>query len=120
MSDSLLSNLNSNHVPGSTPLDHDDIALLIPSLSTQGELNEFEEANIIEADAWALSKRVIKAQDPVTEPYIRELHKRMFNNTWKWAGIYRVKELMGVGVPHFQIRESNPGIAGRCPLLDRQ
>ena len=68
MSDSLLLNLNLNHVSGSTPLDQEDIALLIPSLSTQGELNQFEEANITEANAWALNSRVLKNQDPITEP----------------------------------------------------
>jgi Fic-DOC domain mobile mystery protein B len=105
----LISKLTLNQVPGNTPLDQDDIALLIPSLSTQGELNQFEEANITEANAWALNPRVLKNQDPFTEPYVRELHKRMFHHTWKWAGIYRAKEL-SIGFPCDEIRNQIPAL----------
>ncbi len=111
MSDSLLSNLNLNRAPGSTPLDQEDIDQMIPSLSTQGELNQFEEANITEANAWALNSRVLKNQEPLTEPYVRELHKRMFNQTWKWAGKYRAKEL-NIGVPHHEIQNQIPALLG--------
>jgi Fic-DOC domain mobile mystery protein B len=113
MSDSLLSNLNLNHAPGSRPLDQDDIDQMIPSLSTQGELNQFEEANITEANAWALNSRVLKNHDPLTEPYVRELHERMFNRTWKWAGIYRAKELT-IGIPYYEIRNQIPALLGNA------
>ena len=113
MSDSLLSNLNLNHAPGSAPLDQDDTDQLIPSLSTQGELNQFEEANITEANAWALNSRVLKNHDPLTEPYVRELHERMFNHTWKWAGIYRAKEL-NIGIPYYEIRDQIPALLGNA------
>jgi Fic-DOC domain mobile mystery protein B len=108
-----ISNLTLSQVPGNTPLDQDDVALLIPSLSTQGELNQFEEANITEANAWALNPRTLKIQDPFTEPYVRELHKRMFNQTWKWAGIYRAKEL-SIGVPYHEIRNQIPALLGNA------
>jgi Fic-DOC domain mobile mystery protein B len=92
-------------VPGNTPLAQSLCAGRI----------EFEEANIIEANAWALNSQVLKKQDPLTEPYVRELHKRMFNRTRKWAGIYRVKELR-IGVPHHDIRNQIPSLLGsaRC------
>ena len=32
--------------PGATPLSLEDLAGLIPALTTQGELNEFEQMNI--------------------------------------------------------------------------
>jgi hypothetical protein len=36
---------------GNTPLDEDEAAGLIPThITTQGELNEFEQANIVEGD----------------------------------------------------------------------
>lgn len=38
---------------GSTLLDGDLLAALIPALLTQGELNEFEAANISDAASWA-------------------------------------------------------------------
>jgi hypothetical protein len=41
--------------PGATPLDPDWEQDLIPSLSTMGELNEFEQHNIVSALQWALT-----------------------------------------------------------------
>jgi len=57
-----------------------------------GELNEYEALNIVTARAWAFDDRTMKSMDPLEEPYIRELHHRMFNNVWKWAGTYRKTE----------------------------
>lgn len=110
MSDSqsnLISDLAKNRAPGATPLDLDDVSSLIPSLSTQAELNEFEQTNIIEANEWALNPRVLKNQDPLAEPYVRELHKRMFIHTWRWAGIYRQKNL-NIGIPYYDIQNQIP------------
>jgi Fic-DOC domain mobile mystery protein B len=36
---------------------------------------------------------MMKSTDPLEESYIRELHRRMFDNVWKWAGTYRRTEL---------------------------
>jgi Fic-DOC domain mobile mystery protein B len=76
--------------PGATPLDPDDAAGLIPShISTQGQLNEWEFQNVFEGRAWALSR---KRKDLLTADFTRELHRRMFGKTWKWAGTIRKKE----------------------------
>jgi fido (protein-threonine AMPylation protein) len=77
---------------GSTLLSPEEEDDLIPSLSTKQELNEWERLNILEAYAWALAPRNIRRFDPLTEPYIRMLHRRMFDQTWKWAGTYRTTE----------------------------
>ena len=45
---------------GATPLDADAIAGLIPSLTTQAELNEFEQANILTAVRWASRSRILR------------------------------------------------------------
>lgn len=87
---------------GNTLLDPDDLAQLIPSLATKQELNEWERKNILEATEWALNPRVLRRRDPLVEPYIRELHKRMFDQTWKWAGKYRRSD-KNLGVPFHQI-----------------
>ena len=97
----------TNSGPNNTPLSREELADLIPSLATQGELNEWENENILEGRAWALAERQIQRHDPLTEAYVRELHRRMFNNTWKWAGIYRKTE-KNLGVPVAQIREMLP------------
>jgi len=90
---------------GNTPLSPDEEADLIPNLATRGELNEWERQNILEAWAWALDTRTIHRLDPLSESYVRELHLRMFDQTWKWAGKYRTTE-KNIGVPHHQIRDS--------------
>lgn len=76
------------HAPGATPLDRDEAAGLIPSsIATQGELNAFEQANIADAEQWALS-RVVRL-DLFSDRFVRELHRRMLRDVWRWAGRYR-------------------------------
>ncbi len=70
---------------------------LIPShVTLRSELNELEQQNILEADAWAfLGKR-----KPVKDVnFGRNLHRRMFGNVWRWAGTYR-KSNKNIGVDH--------------------
>lgn len=75
-------------VPGATPLDADTIAGLIPALSTQAELNEFEERNILAAIQWAPRSRILRADYPNVTA-LRRLHREMFSRTWRWAGEFR-------------------------------
>ncbi|MBS0663968.1 MAG: mobile mystery protein B [Verrucomicrobia bacterium] len=65
---------------------------LIPSLSTRAELNEAERANILQARIWAMRPRTLKRDDLVTDIFGRELHRRMFDRIWQWAGVYRKTE----------------------------
>jgi Fic-DOC domain mobile mystery protein B len=102
-----------NLSPENTELSADELAGLIPSLATKQDLNEFERENIIVATAWALSERILKQCEPWSEAYIRELHRRMFEETWKWAGIYR-KTNKNLGVPFEQIREQLPTVLGEA------
>lgn len=72
---------------GQTPLDPDEKAGLIPEhLSTQGELNEWEQENILRAVRWL--KRV-RSPDVLSEGFCRTLHAKMFDQTWDWAGTFR-------------------------------
>jgi Fic-DOC domain mobile mystery protein B len=75
-----------------TPLTAEEKLDLLPSLSTRAELNEAERANIFEARIWAMRGRTLKRDDLVTDAFARELHRRMFNRVWKWAGCYRKTE----------------------------
>jgi Fic-DOC domain mobile mystery protein B len=90
---------------GKTPLSDEEQADLIPNLAVREELNEWERQNILEAYAWAFHQNNTSRLDPLTEPYIRELHKRMFDQTWKWAGRYRTTE-KNIGVACYQIQNS--------------
>jgi len=89
---------------GNTPLTPDEQADLIPNLATKEELNQWERENILVAYSWALNPRTLARENVLSEPYIRALHQRMFDETWKWAGLYRATE-KNIGVPHHQIRE---------------
>jgi Fic-DOC domain mobile mystery protein B len=97
-----ISGLNS--IPGNTPIDPHDAAKLIPNLATKKELDEWERQNILEAQRWAFSSRVMKSRDPLDEIYLRELHRRMFGDTWKWAGTYRTKNV-NIGCPFYEIAQ---------------
>lgn len=73
-----------------TPLDPNEMAGLIPRhIETNGALNEWEQENILQATQWLRSAR---RPDVLTESFCRELHRRMFNKTWKWAGTFRMSD----------------------------
>ena len=92
--------LNLNYPPGATPLDHDEAAGLVPAhITTLGQLNEWELANIVEGERWAFAR---KRKDLLSSRFARLLHKRMFGNTWRWAGSFRLSE-KNIGVDPVQI-----------------
>jgi Fic-DOC domain mobile mystery protein B len=95
---------------GNTPLSPDELKELIPNLATKGELNEWERENILQARDWADRERS-KALDIASDEYIRKLHRRMFDATWKWAGQYRKTE-KNIGVPVHEIRDQLIVLAG--------
>lgn len=77
---------------GQTPLSEEESeGLRIKTITTQGELDEFEQLNIQKAVQWTMSKR-FKTETILTEQFIKNLHKRMFGDVWKWAGSFRQSE----------------------------
>lgn len=88
---------------GTTRLDPDAAAGLIPNLVTQAELNEFEARNILMAEIWASSRLSEKDYILVYSNLIK-LHRRMFNMTWKWAGKLRRYDT-NIGVSSFVIQQ---------------
>lgn len=94
--------LDLAYINGQTPLDEDEKdGLLVPTIGTRAELDEFEQQNIEEAIQWVLS-RSFKAKIILTEKFIRNLHKRMYGNVWAWAGYFR-KTNKNLGVDKWQI-----------------
>ena len=86
-----------DYPPGATPLDADELASLIPGhITTQGELNEWEQLNIVQGEQWALRQRG-QRKEILNEAFLRQLHKQMFGETWKWAGDFR-KSDKNIGV----------------------
>jgi Fic-DOC domain mobile mystery protein B len=100
----------SNVGDGNTPLAPEELDDLIPNLGTREELNEWERENILRARRWALGRSLASA-NPVSDEYIRRLHDRMFDQTWKWAGVYRKTEKT-IGVPVQQMREMLVALLG--------
>jgi Fic-DOC domain mobile mystery protein B len=78
--------------PGQTPLTEEEKLQLRPSLSTRAQLNEVERLNIHSARLWTMRKPVLRRSDLLTDAFARELHRRMFNRVWKWAGKYRTSD----------------------------
>jgi Fic-DOC domain mobile mystery protein B len=94
---------------GATSLDPDEIKGLIPSyISTQGELNAAEQANILEAEVWTFGR---KQEDFLSFDFIKGLHKRMFKDVWKWAGQFRTSN-KNIGVDWPKISEELVKLCG--------
>jgi Fic-DOC domain mobile mystery protein B len=87
---------------GQTALDAEEKeGLKIYSITTQGELDEFEQLNIEKAVEWTIHSK-FKPEHILTEKFIKDLHKRMYGDVWKWAGEFRRTE-KNIGVQWTQI-----------------
>ena len=85
---------------GSTPLEPEELEGLIPTyITTQEQLNVWEQANIIAAEQWASKKKNL-----LSIAFIQKLHNHMFNQTWKWAGKFRFSE-KNIGINWYKIPE---------------
>lgn len=94
--------LELNYINGQTPIDEDEKeGLLKKTISTRGELDEFEQLNIDEAKVWLL-KTKLDLNKILSEEFIKELHSKMFGHVWRWAGSYRTSN-KNIGVDKFEI-----------------
>jgi Fic-DOC domain mobile mystery protein B len=76
----------------------------LPShVTTHEQLNAWEQFNISRADAWAISHRRRSAASVLTPLFAEMLHRRMFDQTWSWAGKYR-RSGKNIGVPAATVR----------------
>ena len=84
----------------STPLTAEEKdGLKLKWITLRSELNEAEARNIAQAQIWLMSN---KSKDIFSDTFLRELHKKMFGDVWKWAGAYRTSE-RNIGVSPYQI-----------------
>jgi Fic-DOC domain mobile mystery protein B len=91
------------YAPGATPLDPDEARALVPKhIATHEQLNEWEHQNILEGQQWAFSRR---RRNLLSIEFMQALHKRMFGNTWEWAGeLRRTEKNIGVAPEHIAVR----------------
>jgi len=109
---------------GATPLDPDEAAGLLPGhIATREQLDEWEAENILEGQRWAAN--VARRRDLLDDAFVRELHRRMFGRTWKWAGTYRSTEKnLGIaparvaGEVRQLLENTRAQIAGKVALID--
>ena len=93
--------MNLDYPPGATPLDPDEAAGLIPThIANHGQLNEWEMVNILEGEQWAFGRR---HKELLSSGFVCRLHRRMFGNTWRWAGKFRSTE-KNIGVDPARIQ----------------
>lgn len=92
--------MDFQYAAGATPLDPDEAAGLIPAhIATQDDLNVWEEANILQGARWAARQ---KKRDLLDEGFVRDLHRKMFDRTWRWAGTFRSSN-KNIGVDWTQV-----------------
>jgi Fic-DOC domain mobile mystery protein B len=91
-------------VDGATPIDEDELAELIPDfVVTRADLNLVEYENIANALPWARTQATRGGPGRILDySFVFELHKRMFNDVWKWAGTQR-RRVTNIGVDPSQI-----------------
>lgn len=94
--------LNLKYNDGQTPIDDDEReGLLISTITTMVELDEFEQQNIEDAIVWISGKKFAQ-KEIFTEAFVKRVHKRMYGNVWNWAGEFR-KTNKNIGVDKYEI-----------------
>lgn len=94
--------LDLKYADGQTPLgEGEKEGLKIKSITTQKELDEFEQLNIEKAVEWTIRAN-LKSEKILTEKFIKYLHKKMYSDVWKWAGEFR-KTDKNIGIKWTQI-----------------
>jgi Fic-DOC domain mobile mystery protein B len=77
---------NMQYPEGATPLDPNELeGLKHKHITTQGELDQLEQANISSGLRWLGRHRA----DVLTDDFVISLHKRLFGDVWNWAGMFR-------------------------------
>lgn len=94
--------LGFKYQKGQTPLDENEIdGLLLKTITTMGELNEFEQLNIEKAVEWTIHNNFTRERI-LSEEFLKLLHKKMYGVVWRWAGQFR-KSDKNIGICWTQI-----------------
>lgn len=94
--------LELEYKDGQTPLEEEEKeGLKIKSITNQKELDEFEQLNIEKAVEWTINTS-LKPEKILTVKFIKDLHKKMYVDVWKWAGEFRRTE-KNIGIKWTQI-----------------
>src|SRR5437870_2480825 len=87
--------------PDATPID--DISGLIPTISTQEELNQREFANINKTVMKYFLGHLSEKKAPFTLGWLHQVHQEMYGEVWEWAGKPRQREFnIGIAALHIE------------------
>lgn len=82
-----------------TPLTPEETRDLIPAhIADRRDLNAAEQENIARAQEWAMGR----LRDLLTANFIRNLHRRMLGDVWRWAGKFRTSQ-RNIGIDYWLI-----------------
>lgn len=82
-----------------TPLTEEEMRdLKLAYITNRRELNAAEQENIARGQEWALRRR----RNLLTENGIKDLHRHMLGDVWRWAGRFRTSE-RNLGINHWEI-----------------
>ncbi|MEO6039917.1 MAG: mobile mystery protein B [Saprospiraceae bacterium] len=96
--------MNLQYEEGQTPINEDEKqGLKIKSISTMGELDEFEQQNIENAVEW-VHGRSFNLDKVLDVAFIQDVHRRMLKDVWKWAGQFRWSD-KNLGVSYYRVRQ---------------
>ena len=85
-----------------TRLSEEDAHGLIPVVLTRNDLNRLEQINIMQARTWVMRRSSIRVRDIFSQQFVKQLHRKMFDQVWRWAGDYRQSD-KNIGVHHASI-----------------
>jgi Fic-DOC domain mobile mystery protein B len=91
-------------IQGETPID-DLSGLKVKGIATRAELNFLEAANIEKVVAKYLTVRPSRRTAKFSYEWTLKLHKEMFGDVWRWAGIPRTHAL-NIGLASHAISEN--------------
>lgn len=73
-------------------------------VKTRADLNRAEADNIAKAVTYVYQSR-LRPRTIISESWLRRLHKRMYEDVWNWAGMYRRTD-KNLGVPKHEVASS--------------
>ncbi len=106
---------------GETPIDDDVRDYLTErcrGIVTKDELNLAESENIFEAMEWLQEHPFGAPSELLNQVALRDLHRRMFEQVWTWAGQLRIRET-NMGIDPLQITHEWQIALGNARMADK-
>lgn len=110
-----MSNGITDQPPGATPIE--DTGGLLPDITTRAELNDAEGLNIVNANEWLDNGRI---EGVFTVRFYRELHTKMFDQVWTWAGALRTHTGDQVGKPFVRAEQVAAELGKVAMMFNRE